>query len=278
MRNGRAGSGATTAAMAAVAAMAVAAVVAVPREARCDKRNTVWGYEAKTMPAGAVELEYYLTAEGKRLAPLKNPDGSLQVDDAGNPLRKDWGWSVKYTHQAEVEVGVTDTVDVGVYTMFSHADGNAATWDGYKLRARVLPVARGTWPVDLAFYLEWIQGVDSFAFEEKAILQKNFGGLFLNLNLSAEQEGEDWGKEWVFEFAPTFALGYEFNPHVSLSLETLYKIEHEEGKWTDSGFWLGPTLSVMTGPVWLALGGMYQPTESLDFPRWQARAVLGVFL
>lgn len=262
----------------AAGAALVAAGISLPREAHCDKRNIVWGYEAKTMPAKQAELEYYLTSESRRLAPLKNADGTLQIDADGNPLRKDWGWSTKYKHQAEIEVGVTDHFDLSFYTMFSHTEGNAATWDGFKLRARGMPALRGEWPIDVLFYLEWIQGTDGFALEEKIVLQKNFGNLFLAFNAVAEQKGEDWGRTWVFEFAPTLALGYEFSHHVALALETLYKIEYEDARWSDSGFWLGPTVSVMAGPVWLGLGGLYQPTHSLDFPRFQVRAILGVFL
>ncbi|HOU53104.1 MAG TPA: hypothetical protein PLQ97_04165 [Myxococcota bacterium] len=259
-------------------AVLLGGVMLDPAEGWCDKRNTVWSYEPKTMPRGEVELEYYLTVEGKRVAPARNSDGTLQLDDEGNPVRKDWTWSNKYQHQAEVEVGVTDRFDLSLYTMFSHTEGSPAAWDGYKIRARVMPVLRGQWPVDVLFYLEWIQGVDDFAFEEKVILGRSFGGLFLTFNAVAEQKGGDWGKEWAFEFKPSFALGYEFNPHVALSLETQYKVEYENSRWSDHGFWLGPTLSLMTGPVWLALGGMYQPTHVLDFPRWQVRAILGVFL
>ncbi|MBM4395539.1 MAG: hypothetical protein FJ087_07605 [Deltaproteobacteria bacterium] len=257
---------------------AALAGVGLPREGRCDKRNTVWGYEAKTMPKGRAEIEYYLTGETKRLAPLTNPDGSLRVDADGKPLRSGWGWSTKYKHQAEVEVGVTDRFDLAFYTMFSHTEGAPSAWDGYKVRARGMPALRGEWPIDVVFYLEWIQGVNYFAFEEKVILQRNFGDLFLAFNAVSKQKGEDWGKEWVYELAPTLALGYEFGHYAALALETLYKVEYGRGEWSDSGFWVGPTVSVMTGPVWLAVGGMYQPTHSPDFARFQVRAILGVFL
>jgi hypothetical protein len=234
--------------------------LAIPAEA--DGRKFVWTYEAKTMPAGAMELEHYLTLEANRVA------GSFQLD---------------WIHQAEFEFGLTDRWDLGIYQVFKQVDSGSISWDKYKLRFRGRLSDPGEWPVDPLVYLEWQQGPDGFAFEEKFVLARRFGDLVMALNLSSEQEGGDWGKEWEFKVEAAFALSYEITKFLALGAEAAYeqKAELEGGAadWSPAGVFVGPTVSFTWRRFFWNVGGRYQVTaKDAAFPRFEIRSLLGVTL
>jgi hypothetical protein len=102
--------------------------------ARADRRQLVWTYQYQTMPAGSAELEHYFGYD-------------LGDRDVKN--------EAEYTHQLEVEVGITDRWDVSVYHMFAQIGGGPFDYDGFKLRTRYSLFEADQFLVDPLLYLEF---------------------------------------------------------------------------------------------------------------------------
>ncbi|MFA6107143.1 MAG: hypothetical protein WDA75_00110, partial [Candidatus Latescibacterota bacterium] len=76
----------------------------------------MWTYESLTLTSGEGELETYFT--------LSSPDkGALEG-------------RTSVEHQVELEVGMSERLDCGLYQVFGQAPGEALTYEGYKLRGR----------------------------------------------------------------------------------------------------------------------------------------------
>src|SRR5574341_1317649 len=111
-----------------------------------DRRAYVWTYEYATQPKGDTEIEYYFTSAVDRLG--------LGVSS--------------YKHWVELEYGLTEHWDVGLYQMFEQEPGDGYFYyDGWKLRTRYRFSEKGVLPVDPLVYLEYIEeaGVKEQAIE-----------------------------------------------------------------------------------------------------------------
>lgn len=242
----------------------VVGALAIPNLAHADRRSFVWNYEAKTMTKGETELEYYLTASVDR------PDG--QDFDR-----------LTFEHQAEVEYGITDNFDVAMYQIFrqrENADGSEAfTWRGYKARARYRFGEIGQYFVDPLVYLEFVHkpAGDEIEFEEKLVLSKNIGNVILALNGTFEQEMKYKSDTEVYVIEPSFGVGYQFAPWVTLGAETTYRYVTEDGEGFNALF-AGPTISLAGESLWWSMGARFQITDEYsNAPRYEVRSLLGLF-
>jgi hypothetical protein len=201
------------------------ALVVVP--AWADQRNYVWTYEYGTLAKGNAEIEFYQTAV------MKNKD----VRSAS-----DW------TQQLELEYGVTDHFDVGIYQVYEQAaDNPALTYAGFKLKARYRVAEKNALPVDVLFYLEQEEStVEGNAFEGKLILAKDLGKLNLAYNQIYERKYET-GKG-AHEYAA--GMSYELAPWLRIGIES-------KGSYTEGEFAAGPTLAWMGNRIWANLGAVY---------------------
>ena len=75
-----------------------------------DQRSYVWTYEYQTLKRGVTELEYYLTFDA--------------------PARSSAGDSTGSAHQVELEVGMNDRFDFGLYQDFSQEPAGALSYEG----------------------------------------------------------------------------------------------------------------------------------------------------
>ena len=214
-------------------AVAALLVCAVSLEASADRRNFAFTYEPKIMSQGSVELEYYMTGV---LVPRSALDDEL-----------DWGWA----HQAEIEYGLTDHVDLAMYQMFG-----TSGWTGYKLRARYRPFFPGELPIAFLVYLEFIHLANGdVALEEKLVLGRAFGPVVVSLDSTVEQGplNGDIG----FKLIESLGIGWEVVPWFSFSLETqlrmawqpreVYTSPDPELEFVGPNLYMGPTVSFAHG-------------------------------
>mgnify|MGYP001590883332 CR=1 FL=1 len=200
--------------------------------AYADRRAYVWTYEYMTMPKGASELEYYLTA--------KVPD-LHKYDD-----RSSW------EHQVEYEYGLTDWWDVAVYQRWEQTITQADDkfeYTGTKLRTRYRFGEKGMYPLDVLLYLEYISPDDSDSpdvLEGKLILAKDFGSLNVAYNQIIEEGLNNDGQT---EHAYAAGVNYEFNPTWKLGVESI-------GNLTEDEYYLGPAASWAGERFWVALGAL----------------------
>lgn len=242
--------------------LAVVGAWLVPGAAHADRRNFVWNYEAKTMQKDEVELEYYLTASVIR------PEGTQ--DD-----------SIRYEHQAEIEYGVTDNLDVAMYQVFRQVEGEELRYRGYKARARYRFGDIGERFIDPLVYLEVHHNPfsEEIEFEQKIVLAKNISNWILAFNMTFEEElkFKDDAQEYLLK--PGFAAGYQFRPWITLGLEFEDRmLTVSPGGFDHNSFHAGPTISLAGQRLWWNLGALIQMTDAYsEEARYQVRTLMGIY-
>ena len=136
-------------------AVAILINLALPNTGLADRRNFLWSYEAKTMAKGETELEQYFTTD---------------VDKS----ETDTNYRLTHEHQIEVEYGITDNFDVGIYQIFRQREGEGFSYRGYKTRGRYRFGEMGQYFFDPLIYLEFTHKPTGHEveFEEKIVLAK----------------------------------------------------------------------------------------------------------
>lgn len=236
--------------MTARATMGVLVLAAIlsSTDASADRRLFPFTYQYATMERGAGELEHYLTFSG--------PSGGL----AGQAVAE---------HQVEIEVGMSDRFDVGIYQVFASPAGEPLSYEGFKVRGRYRVAEKGALPVDILFYLE---GAESADFEEseieaKLVLAKDVGPVVVSLNPVFEAERED---EWETEVG--YAAGIAWNLLGVLSVGA-------EARGGDEAHYAGPAIGHGNDKFWMTLGASfrYAGTDA-DGPKMQFRLITGIAL
>ena len=225
-------------------------VLSVSSKGFTDKRSYVWTYEYLTLDEGEAELEYYST---------------LSTLDTG-----DFKGTTSSEHQLELEVGMGG-FDFAIYQVFDQASEEKLRYKGYKLRLRKkLFKEKGMFFVDPLLYLEY-KGKPNFsehAIELKTILAKDFGRFNVSLNPVLELEYDVEKEEWEVE--PEYALGASYKIHNLLKVGL-------EGKGSESGHYIGPTISHGEEDLWFTLGSAFKISgDEKDKSEFQIRFLLGV--
>lgn len=221
----------------------------IAAEARADRRGYVWTYEYQSMPKGHAEIEYYLTEE------------QANIEKAKPSTWKHW---------IELEYGVTDHFDIGMYQQFKQS--NAASsgtfeYDGFKIRGRYRILEKNKLPIDTLLYAEYIRN-DNLekpnVLEEKIILAKDMENFNISYNQIFEQELESDGE-----------IEYEYAAGISCSITPQFKLGVEtKGNYTDQKYYIGPTIAWAGKRLWAsigALGGLNKRSDDL-----QARLIVGI--
>ncbi|MBM4119034.1 hypothetical protein FJ251_15125 [bacterium] len=206
-----------------LAAILLLPLLAAP--ARADQRHFAWTYEAQTLAAGEAEIESYTTLSSAEL-------GEATGRTATNL-------------QLELEVGMTDRFDFGLYQVFDQEPDQGLVYAGYKLRFRYRLGEPERRPFAAVAYLEY-KGLPDYsrhAFEVKGIAARDFGSFRLALNpaLEFEQEGSEWKME------PEYAAGAAWLSGDLLSLGL-------EVRGSEEAHYLGPVIGHGAGDLWVALG------------------------
>lgn len=229
--------------------IAFSVILGLSSHSFADWRRYVWTYEYMTMPKGMFEVEYYLTEEQEN------------IDHSKPNIWKHW---------VELEYGITDHLDIAMYQQFRQANKASSStfeYDGFKIRTRYRIAEKNEFPLDTLLYLEYKRD-DDFdkpnALEAKIVIAKDIGAFNIAYNQILEQELESNG-ETEHEYAA--GISYGISPHFRVGMET-------KGNYTESKYYVGPTLSWATNKFWTALGiaaGLNKRSDDL-----QARLIVGV--
>ena len=215
-----------------------------------DKRSFVWTYEYQTMEAGEVELEHYLSFS--------------------TPSSKSFSGVTTTEHNVEIEIGMTDRFDVGIYQVFKQVPESQFQYSGYKLRFRYRLGEKGNYFIDPLLYFEY-KGKPDFSghgYEGKLILAKDFGNINIAINPVIEYEYEE--NEWESELKYNAGISYKLGRLLKIGLET---------RGSDNGHYIGPVISHGTGKAWVALGSAIAVTDiKNNKPEMMIRMILGINL
>src|SRR5260370_31163666 len=87
-----------------------AALVAANRPASANPRPLPFTYPYETLPAEEAEIEQYVD-----ITPVRAPD-----PDAVDPATAPPVWDATYRLQTELEYGITDRLELGLYPAFAN--------------------------------------------------------------------------------------------------------------------------------------------------------------
>lgn len=235
--------------------------------ALANPRPLPFTYPYETLPKGGLELEQFVD-----LSPV------LSIDDADGTR----AWSARYQLTTEVEYGITDRLELGLYFVAATEPGEAPlVFDGIKQRLRYRLVEAGQWPIDVALYAEIAEKHDELELELKINLQRRIGPARLMVNLSGERAWDyHGGGEWVLN--PSGGIAFEITPALSLGLEYWMHAVLGEAELQQ---YAGPTVSVQWRKLWvsvapyLRLDALGAPQATNDkYGRVWVRFVLGLEL
>jgi len=214
-----------------------------------DDRKFVWTYEYQTMPRGSAEVEHYLT--------LTSPDGGSMAG------------KTSVEHAFELEIGMNDRFDFGLYQVFKQSPGASLKYTGFKARGRYRTGdINGDW-LKPVIYVEY-QGVPDFSsykLEFKPIVGKTYGMWVTALNPKVELVGKADGSsewEWGYTGGGAVLLHHLFGLGV-------------EAQGSEKGHYVGPSISHGGDGLWISLGsgfalGDVDPGE----PEVKIRLLIGV--
>jgi len=235
--------------------MAAALVLAgSPSPASAAERRFVYSYEAQSYVPGSVEMENWVT------------------------WRENRGGNDRFDFRHEIEVGVTERLQLGFYLADWRYEENA----GAKYRDSAIEAIYNLsnpntdW-IGSSLYGEVYVGPELFELEGKLLLQKNWGPWALAYNFTLEAEWEGKGRdETKGVFAHTVGLSYSVSPKTLFGMELLTEVEAAE--WSNYGphsFYLGPNTSLRFGKHWVTAAALWQVTDT-DDPDFQLRAIWGM--
>lgn len=217
---------------------------------KADKRPYVWTYEYKTLEAGEVEFEHYLTL-------------STLLSDSFNGI-------TTTDQNIEFEIGMNDRFDFAIYQVFGQTPNSSFIYKGYKMRFRYRLGEKESYLMDPLLYFEY-KGKPDFSehgIEGKLILAKDIGNFNVALNpvIEYEYKNDGWESEIKYNSGISYKVGY---------LLTL-GIEARGGK---NGHYIGPVISHGTDKAWVAFGSAVAITDiKNNKPQLMLRMIMGINL
>jgi hypothetical protein len=238
-----------------LAAVAFAACVLLPDVAAANPHPLPFSYPYQTLPKGKIEVEEIADLIPMRVA-RERPDGTR---DAVTAVRSEL--------QTELEIGVTDRLELGLYFDFKQAataDTPAMRFGGVKQRLRYRFAEEGDLPLDMGVYLELAEFYNQVEVEEKLLLSRRFGYLTAVCNLWVEQEYYFQDQAWKLIYHPTIGAVYELSPNFMLGLEYWAQGRFDKGgavpaeddaqSLNGGRHYLGPTFLLQSGEAWWSVG------------------------
>jgi hypothetical protein len=239
---------------------AVVLLAALASNASANPRALPFTYTSDTLPRGGVEIEQYVD-----LALLRAVSStSTEVE-----------WYLPSAFQTEIEIGLTDRLELGLYMTFVPDPGEQfaskalfpGTGNGLKQRLRYMFAEPGTLPVDLGVYGELVENEREIEIEGKLLLQRRFDRLRVAANVSGEYEFYFTGQREIV-LNPSFGASYEVSPSLHLGIDGWLRGEYPRNPAPSKRtFGLGPQAyvgpAVMTnfGKLWWSVGAYLRVTE-----------------
>lgn len=227
--------------------------------ASAGERFLAWSYGADTVPQGEMELE---------------PISTLKTHHEGDALVAEW------KHEAELEFGITNALEGGVYFVTTQVNDGPLSYSGYKARARYRFWPLGTKGVDMAGYLEYIGSptFEEHGVEAKLIVAHEGKSVRAALNVTGELELSPEGTEPVLE--PTAGAVWRATPSFAFGGEAKAEVVFV-GPLEGPFFWAGPTVHLAGGGgrlSWTVSTLFALSGPSRDDAEVQARSLFGIDL
>lgn len=197
-------------------------------------------YGYGTVPKGGIEIEQYST---------------VSMDDGGK--RNEW------EHQVELEYGITDRLESGLYFVGGQTNAGPFAYRGFKARLRYRFGSEGVGPIDPAVYLEYISEptFQEHGVEGKVILAKMVGKLELAFN--AEYTITVAPNSLTHEIEPLLGIGYHVAPWFCVGVESKNEVEIVDGEVEGPRAWAGPAVHLAGegGRFWVTVSGLAPLTD-----------------
>ncbi|MFZ4776320.1 MAG: hypothetical protein ACOYM3_13190 [Terrimicrobiaceae bacterium] len=235
---------------------------------RAGERRFTYVYEATTAAKGEIEIENWVTWKSQR-----------ESGGQGNT----------YDFRHEIEFGLTDKLQLGIYVadwrvrdqVAGGEDGAQAIYQDSAVEVIYNLSNPVTDFIGSAVYGEVKLGDQKFELEGKLILQKNFGPFVLayNATLEAEWEGERFGyfNERSGTFEQTLGVSYQLSPQFLVGGEFLHEIGFSD--WAETGdsiVYAGPNASFRYDRFYVTTTALIQTTGVSDEPDFQLRTIFGI--
>jgi hypothetical protein len=237
-----------------LALSAAGAALALSATAFANPHPLPFSYPYQTLPKGKLEVE--------EIADLIPMHVTREKDDG----TQDAVTAVRSELQTELEIGVTDRLELGLYFDFKQG-ATAATpalrFGGVKQRLRYRFAEEGDWPVDTGVYFELAEFYNEVEIEEKLLLSKRFGYLTTVCNLWVEQEYYFQEQDWKLIYHPTVGATYELSPNFMLGLEYWAQGRFDKAAAvadpssdspTGARHYVGPAFMLQSGEAWWSVG------------------------
>lgn len=228
--------------------------------AHATPRALPFTYTTETLPKGAFEVEQYADATSVR----------ARSTTSGAPV-----WYAGTQFQTELEYGLMDRLELGLYFVFVPSPGDAYTstapmteGTGVKQRLRYVLADPGEWPIDVGLYAELVENDHEVELEGKILLQRRVGKLRIATNLWAEYEIY-YRPQKDLVFNPTLGATYEITPSVHVGAEGWMRVEfpdpapHPRPFSVGPAGYVGPTVLLNFGKLWWSTG-LYTRVTDFD--------------
>ena len=240
---------------------ALAVLAASAAVGHANPRALPFTYTTDTLAAGQVEIEQYVDLVALR---------------AVSPSTTRAQWYLPSAFQTEIEVGLADRLELGLYLTFVPDPGeqffNKALFPGHgnglKQRLRYILADAGAWPVDTGLYGELVENEREIELEAKLLLQRRFDRLRIAANLSAEYELY-FSEQRELVLNPSLGATYEITPSFHLGLDAWLRGEyptHPSPPSRTFGLgpqaYLGPAVMMNFGKLWWALAAYARVTDT----------------
>jgi len=240
--------------------VAALGLVASAATSHANPRALPFTYTTDMLASGQVEIEQYV---------------DLVTLRAISPATSGAEWYLPSAFQTEIEIGLTDRLELGLYMTFVPDAGEQfaskalfpGTGNGLKQRLRYGLAEPGAWPLDVALYGEVVENEREIELEAKLLLQKRFDRLRIAANLSGEYELYFSGqRELVLN--PSLGATYEVTPRLHVGVDSWLRGEYPRNpapaKRTfglGPQAYVGPAVMVNFGKLWWAVGAYARVTS-----------------
>jgi hypothetical protein len=241
--------------------LALAAITAASARTSANPRPLPFTYTTDTLGPGQVEIEQYVDLVAAR---------------AISPSTSKRQWYLPSAFQTEIEIGLADRLELGLYLTFVPDPGEQfaskvlfpGAGNGMKQRIRYILADPGAWPIDVGLYGELVENEREIELEAKILLQKRFDRLRIAANLSGEYELY-FSEQREIVLHPSFGATYEVTPSFHVGLDGWLRGEYPRNPAPPSRTFglgpqafLGPAVMMNFGKLWWALGAYVRVTDT----------------
>ncbi len=233
----------------------------MPSEA--NPRALPFTYTTDTLPAGGVEIEQFVDLVPlKAISPTSTAPGGVE-------------WYLPSAFQTEIEIGLTDRLELGLYMTFVPDAGERyvnkalfpGTGNGLKQRLRYILADPEAWPIDVGVYGELVENEREIELEAKVLLQRRFDRVLVAASLSGEFELY-YSKQREIVLNPSIGATFEVNPKLHLGVEAWVRGEYPRNPRPATRVfglgpqaYVGPAVMYNFGKLWWAVGAYVRVTE-----------------